>query len=105
MKAKKKYGELWSKIRDLIRSIIAKNSDDYNEKYMKTKFDSDDILPLTKAIEIPIMTIVVRAVSYENNKYYPQVFLVFLELTCLKELILIKQAHQKSVIFDTTGIS
>ena len=46
---------------------------------MKTKFDSDDILPLTKAIEIPIMTIVVRAVSYENNKYYPQVFLVFLE--------------------------
>ena len=27
----KKYEELWSKIRDLIRSIT-KNSDDYNEK-------------------------------------------------------------------------
>ena len=30
----KKYEELWSKIRDLIRSIT-KNSDDYDEKYMK----------------------------------------------------------------------
>ena len=29
-----KYEELWSKIRDLIRSIT-KNSDDYDEKYMK----------------------------------------------------------------------
>ena len=37
----KKYEELWSKIRDLIRSIV-KNSDDYDEKYMKIKFNSDD---------------------------------------------------------------
>ena len=43
----KKYEELWSKIRDLIRSIT-KNSDDYDEKYMKIKFNSDDELPLNK---------------------------------------------------------
>ena len=42
---------------------------------MKIKFNSDDELPLNKAIEIPIMTIVVRTVFYQNNKYYPQVFL------------------------------
>ena len=42
----KKYEELWSKIRDLSRSIT-KNSDDYDEKYMKIKFNSDDELPLT----------------------------------------------------------
>ena len=41
---------------------------------MKTKFDSDDNLPLNKTIEIPIVTIVVRAVFHENNKYYPQDF-------------------------------
>ena len=28
---RKKYEELWSKVRDLIRSV-AKNSDDYDEK-------------------------------------------------------------------------
>ena len=56
----KKYEELWIKIRDLIRSIT-KNLDDYDEKYMKVKIDSDNELLLNKTIEIPIMTIVVRA--------------------------------------------
>ena len=37
----KRYEELWIKIRDLIRSIT-KNSDDYDEKFMKIKFNSDD---------------------------------------------------------------
>ena len=50
----KKYGELWIKIRDLIR-LITENSDDYDEKYMKIKFNSDDELPLNKTIEIPSM--------------------------------------------------
>ena len=61
MKAKKKYKneEIWSKIRDLIRSIT-KNSDDYDEKYMNIKFNSDDELPLNKTIEISTATIVVR---------------------------------------------
>ena len=57
----KKYEELWSKIRDLIRSIT-KNSDDYDEKYMKIKFTSDEELPLNKTTEIPTITIVVRAI-------------------------------------------
>ena len=70
----KKYEELWSKLKDLIRSIT-KNSDDYDEKHMKIKFNSDDELPLNKTIEIPTMTIVVRAIFYESNKYYSQVFL------------------------------
>ena len=38
---------------------------------MKIKFNSDDELPLSKTIEVPIMTIVVRAIFHENNKYYP----------------------------------
>ena len=42
---------------------------------MKTKFDSDDELPLVKTIEIPSMITVVRAIFHENNKCYLQVFL------------------------------
>ena len=71
-KEKIKYEKLLIKIRDLIRSIT-KNLDDYDEKYLKIKFDSDVNLSLNKAIEIPIVTIVVPAVFHENNKY-PQVF-------------------------------
>ena len=70
----KKYEELWSKIRDLIRPIT-KNSDDYDQKHMKIKFYSDDELPLNKTIEIPTMTIVVTSIFLENNKCYPDVFL------------------------------
>ena len=54
---------------------ITKNSDDYDEQYMKIKFNSDDELPLNKTIEIPIMIIVVRDSFHENKKYYSQVFL------------------------------
>ena len=43
----------------------------YDEKYMKIKFNSDDKLPLNKMIEIPSMIIVVGAVFHKNNKYYP----------------------------------
>ena len=47
----KTYEELWSKIRDLIRSIT-KNSDGLDNTYMKIKFYSDDDLPLNRTIEI-----------------------------------------------------
>ena len=42
---------------------------------MKIKFNSDDELPVNKSIQIPTITVVVRAVFHENDKYYPQVFL------------------------------
>ena len=67
MKAKgniKIYEELRSNIRltsDLI-SLITKNPDDYDEKYIKIKFNLDDELPLNKAIETPAMVILVRAI-------------------------------------------
>ena len=42
---------------------------------MKNKFNSDNELSLNKTIEFPSSIIVVRVVFYENNKYYPEVFL------------------------------
>ena len=50
----KKYEELWIELINLIRSVT-KKSDDYDEKYMKIKFNSDDELPLNKTIKIPVM--------------------------------------------------
>ena len=50
MKAKKKRNKIKNKkIRHLI-TLITKNLDDYDEKYMKIKFNSDDKLPLNKTI-------------------------------------------------------
>ena len=43
----KKHEKLWIKIRDLIRSVTRK-SDDYDKKYVKIKFYSDDELPVNR---------------------------------------------------------
>ena len=69
---RKKYEELWSKIRDLIRSTSI-NSDDYDKRYMKIKFNSTDNIPLNKTLELHKM-IIVRSVFDESKKYYPYVF-------------------------------
>ena len=45
----KNYEILWRKIKDLIRSTN-KSQDDYDEIYMKIKFNSDDDLPLKKTL-------------------------------------------------------
>ena len=64
----KRYEEIWNKMRDLITSIT-KNSDYYDEKYMKIKFNSDDDLHLKKKIKLCNMTLVFWVVLYEDSKY------------------------------------
>ena len=56
-------------MRDLIKSVT-NNSDSYNEKYMKIKFNSDDDLPLNKMLKRYNMVTVVRFVFDEGSKYY-----------------------------------
>ena len=43
----KKCEELWTKIKDHIR-LGTDNSNEYDEKYMKIKFNLDDDLPNTR---------------------------------------------------------
>ena len=54
---------MWNKIKNLIRSVTRK-SDDYDEKYLKMKFYSDDKLPLNKTREIQVKVLVVRAIYF-----------------------------------------
>ena len=53
---------------------MPKNSDDYDENYMKIIFNLDDELPLNIMIEIPSMIILVKAVFHESNKSYLKFF-------------------------------
>ena len=50
------------------------NSDDYDKKCMKIRFNSDTDLPL-KELKIYDIMIVIRSVFNDNNKYYPQIHL------------------------------
>ena len=76
-----KYTELWDKIKYLIEKINNR-SGEYEKGLIKTKFDSNDSLPLIKILKLLKLTIVIRSVFQKDNKYYPQVFLD----ECLYEL-------------------
>ena len=42
---------------------------------MKTKFNSDDDLPLNKLLKFNAMTIIIRSVFEQDGKFYPQISL------------------------------
>ena len=77
----KKYVELWDGTKNLIEKIDNK-SGEYGEDYMKTKFSSDDNLPLNKQLKFHNLTIIIRSDFEEDGKYYSQIFLD----ECLHEL-------------------
>ena len=70
----KKYEEMSSKIKDIIRSIT-NNSDNYDDQSMNNKFNSYHYFPLNETLELHNMIIVVRAFFHEGNKNHPQFFL------------------------------
>ena len=81
---------------------------------MKTKFNSEDGLPLNKLLKFHVMTVIIRSVFEEDGKLYPQLFLddtlhklkkyySTKKLVLQKELILIKQVCQKNVNFAIIG--
>ena len=76
-----KYTELWDGIKNLVKKI-ENESAEYGKDFMWIKFNSDDNIPLNKLLKLHDMTIVIRSIFKEDDKYYPQVFLV----ECLYEL-------------------
>ena len=66
----KKYSDIFNRIMGKIREI----DDDwleYSKDYMKIRFSSDDNLPLNKPLKFYNMTVTIRCVFSEDNKFYP----------------------------------
>ena len=71
-----------SGIKSCIEKIHNNKSGEYEEDYMKIKFNSDDKLPSNEQLKFLILAVVIRSVFEEDSKYYPQGFLN----DCLYEL-------------------
>ena len=54
---------------------ISNDECDFEKNFMKTKFNSNDDLPLNKWLKFHNITITIRSVFKEDGKLYPQVFL------------------------------
>ena len=73
--SKKKKAEVSSKIKDQIKMINDGSSGEYGKDYMKTKFNSDDILPLNTVLNVRVLRIGIRNIFEKDSKYYPQILL------------------------------
>ena len=72
----KKYKEVWEGVKKEIETINGGEKIEYGKDYMKIRFESNDDLPLNKPIKLRLLTIIIRSVFSENDKFYPQLFLV-----------------------------
>ena len=70
----KKYNDVWGGIRDKIKEVSSGECN-YEDDYMKIKFDSDGDLPLNKPLKFCLITMTIRSVFEDDDKLYPQVFL------------------------------
>ena len=48
---------------------------EYRRDLKKIRFESNDDLPLSKPIKLHLLTIIIRSVFSEDDKFYPQLFL------------------------------
>ena len=63
----RKFSNIWKSIRAKIEE---------NTKItMKTKFESNDNLPIDNIVNMHQVTIIIRSVFAQNDKFYPQLFL------------------------------
>ena len=89
-------------------------TDSINHNFGRIWIDSYNSLPREKALTFHDVIILINSFfnQNKNNDYCYNIVLekglhkcyILIELTFLKEQILIKQVHQKSVIFVTIGI-
>ena len=71
------YEKLMNIFESIKKKIAQKTWDDakYDNDYMKIKFESNNIFPEGKDVNIHLATIIIRAIFTKDGKYYPQLFL------------------------------
>ena len=75
-KALEHYTERWNEIKEQIELKSGNKVIKYEKDFMKIKSGSNDDLPLSKILNIPVCIIIVRSVFEEDGKYYAQVLLL-----------------------------
>ena len=71
----KKYEEVWEGIKKEIETINSYEKIEYGKDYKKIRFESNEDFSLDKPIKLHLLTITIRSVFSEDNKFYPQLFL------------------------------
>ena len=71
----KKYEEVWDGTKKEIETINGGKKNEYGKDFKKIRFESNNDLPLNKTIKLLLLTIIIKCVFSEDNKFFPQLFL------------------------------
>ena len=71
----KKYEEFWDGIKKEIETINGGKKIEYEKDFKKIRFESNDDLSMNKPIKLLLLTIIIRCVFSEDDKFYAQLFL------------------------------
>ena len=67
------YTRIWEEIKKVLNEVDEFSN--YDKNYDVISFDNDDILSLNSIINIYSITIIIKSVFKDNNKFYPQIHL------------------------------
>ena len=67
------YTRIWEEIKKLINEVDEFSN--YDKGYDVISFDTDDIFSLNSITNIYSMTIIIRSVFKDDNKFFPQIYL------------------------------
>ena len=67
------YTGIWEEIKKVISEVDEFSN--YDKNYDVIRFDTDDILSLNSIINIYSITIIIKSVFKDNNKFYAQIYL------------------------------
>ena len=70
-----KYEEVWDGIKKEIETINGGKKIKYGKDFKEIRFESNDDLPLNRPVKLHLLTIIIRCVFSEHDKFYPQLFL------------------------------
>ena len=70
-----KYEEVWKGVKNEIETINGGERVEYGKDFKKTRFESNDDLPINKPIKLRLLTMIIRCVFSESDRFDSQLFL------------------------------
>ena len=78
---------------------------EYGEDFMKIKFNTGDNLPLNTPLRLYLLTIIVRCIFEEDDKFYPQLYLddCLYEFPVASNILMLE--YDRTDIFERTDVN
>ena len=82
------YTELWDEIEEQIELITGDKVTKYSKDFIKIRFKTNDDLPRSKKINIPVCVVILSSIFKEDNEYHLKFYSMIIFMSMKKILML-----------------